>query len=335
MLYLTDGDAHLVHTRGTVDFLAQNGLMPQVILVGIPNTNRTRDLTPTQEVRPGPDGVAVPQGGGAGKFLDFFETELFPFVEATYRTAPYRIFAGHSLGGTLSLHILLERPELFHAYLSVSPYLGWDHQLLLRRLPETLMLRKELKRTLFVTMADEEAGRPRPHSFDHLQTLLKSVKAKGFAWEARALPEEDHGTVVLRSHELGLRRIFDGWRLPVDRQTGAFQGGLQELQAHYAALGQRLGYPVEAPEQTVNLLGYQHLGRKEFEAALGAFRYNLACHPASANAYDSLGEGLEQAGRLTEAKAAYAQAVALGEKGSHPFLATYRRNLARLTERVP
>ena len=34
-------------TRGTADFLVQNGLMPPVIIVGVTNTDRTRDLSPT------------------------------------------------------------------------------------------------------------------------------------------------------------------------------------------------------------------------------------------------------------------------------------------------
>ena len=57
VLYMTDGDAHLTHTRGTVDFLVRNGLMPDVIIVGVTNTDRTRDLTPTHAVRTLDDGT--------------------------------------------------------------------------------------------------------------------------------------------------------------------------------------------------------------------------------------------------------------------------------------
>ena len=93
VLYLTDGDAHLTHTRGTVDFLARNGLMPQVIIVGIPNTDRNRDLTPSRvPVRTlGSRTFQLPTSGGADKFLNFIETELAPYVEASYRTEPFRI----------------------------------------------------------------------------------------------------------------------------------------------------------------------------------------------------------------------------------------------------
>jgi predicted alpha/beta superfamily hydrolase len=336
VLYLTDGDAHLTHTRGIVDFLARNGLMPNLIIVAIPNTNRTRDLTPTRAFRPLPGGgrQEVPQSGGAGPFLDFFEKELFPYVEANYRTSPYRIFAGHSLGGMLALHILLERPELFNAYVAVSPSLDWDDKLILRRAAEALKPHREFRKTLFVTMGDEEAGEPRPNSFDRLQSLLRAVKARGFSWEARPLPDEDHGSVVLRSHYWGLRKVFEGWRLPLDRQSRTFRGGLADIQSHYAGLATRLGYPIEVPEQPINQVGYQFLGQKELDKALAIFRYNLALHPASANAHDSLGEALENAGQLAEAREAYARAVELGQKQQDPLLAAFRQHLERLEARV-
>src|SRR5262245_22015006 len=56
VLYLTDGDAHLSHTASTIEFLARNGRMPEMIVVAITNTDRTRDLTPTNASMPRPDG---------------------------------------------------------------------------------------------------------------------------------------------------------------------------------------------------------------------------------------------------------------------------------------
>ena len=46
-LYLLDGGAHFHHTTGTTSFLADNGRMPEMIVVGVRNTQRLRDLTPT------------------------------------------------------------------------------------------------------------------------------------------------------------------------------------------------------------------------------------------------------------------------------------------------
>jgi predicted alpha/beta superfamily hydrolase len=48
VLYMTDGDAHMGHTAATIDFLTRNGRVSDLIVVGVTNTDRTRDLTPTK-----------------------------------------------------------------------------------------------------------------------------------------------------------------------------------------------------------------------------------------------------------------------------------------------
>jgi predicted alpha/beta superfamily hydrolase len=129
VLYLTDGDAHLGHTSGTIEFLSRNGRMPEMIVVAITNTDRTRDLTPTNASMLRPDGTEMkfPTSGGADKFLKFIETELIPKIEKDYRTQPYRVFAGHSFGGLFAIHSFLTRPESFNAYIAVSPSMQWDN----------------------------------------------------------------------------------------------------------------------------------------------------------------------------------------------------------------
>src|SRR4051812_999603 len=47
VLYITDGGPNINEIGSTIDFLADADLMPPLIVVGIPNTDRVRDLTPT------------------------------------------------------------------------------------------------------------------------------------------------------------------------------------------------------------------------------------------------------------------------------------------------
>ena len=131
VLYMTDGDAHMAHTASTIEFLARNGRISEMIVVGIPNTDRTRDLTPTKAT--GPEATDMPTAGGADTFLKFIETELFPEIEKRYRVQPYRILAGHSFGGLFTIHAMIARPELFHSYIAVSPSLQWSEQATLKR----------------------------------------------------------------------------------------------------------------------------------------------------------------------------------------------------------
>ena len=65
-----------------------------------------------------------------------------------------------------------------------------------------------------------------------------------------------------------------------------------------------------------------------------AFRLDTENYPDSANAWDSLGEGLERAGRLAAAADAYGKALALAETAKDPRLETFRSHAQRLADRM-
>ena len=329
VLYMTDGDAHILHTSGTVGFLARNNRMPEMIVVGIPNTDRTRDLTPTRvEQLPGNPNVRFPTSGGADKFLKFIETELIPQIESKYRVQPFRALAGHSLGGLFAVHAMTARPELFNAYIAVSPALHWDNFMMIDRAKEFFKNRKDYDRTLFTTLGNEPGDIG--DAFGMFKDVLAKQQTKGFAWEAVRMEDEDHGSVVLRSHYAGLRKAFDGWQFPRDPSTGAVVGGFKAVEEHFQKLSERLGFKLLPPEQLVNLVGYQLMGAGNMEEALAAFKANVERYPNSANVYDSLAEAYERAGKLDLAHPNYEKAVALGKRTNDPNLQVFQTNLDRV-----
>ena len=336
VLYMTDGNQHLTHTRGTVDFLARNGLMPQVIVVGVNNTDRTRDLSPTHVASRTIDGRVFesPTSGGASKFLDFFEQELFSYVDANYRTLPMRLFTGHSFGGLFALNAFFTRPEMFDAVLAVSPSLNWDEDLPVRQAEGFFDRRDELNVSLFVAMANEEEGDPAPTRLDRLEKALTAADTEGFEWQILRMPDETHGTVVLRAQYWGLRMAFDGWLLPPDPETGVFGGTLEDLKKHYDGLSKRYEFTVVPAEPTVNAVGYQILGREDYDGAVAVFRYNVELYPESANVYDSLGEALENAGRMDEALVSYSKAVEKATDLGDERLPIFTTNRDRVKEQL-
>jgi predicted alpha/beta superfamily hydrolase len=334
VLYMTDGDAHLLHTTGTISFLARNGRIPDMIIVGIPNTNRARDLTPARASVPRPDTTTnqAPANGGGDRFLKFIETELIPRIESQYRAQPYRILAGHSLGGLFTVNALVSRPDLFNAYIAVSPWLVPESNFVMKRVEEFFKERKELNRTLYVTLGNEPGDIY--EGFKSFKKILSEHQPKGFEWEAAHMQDEDHGSVVLRSHYFGLRKVFSGWQMPSDPETGAVTGGLPAVEEHYRKLSQKFGFTVPIPEPLVNRIGYQFLGAGKHEEAIAVFKANVERYPASANVYDSLAEAYEKSGRLELARPNYEKAYALGKENSDPNLAIYKTNMDRVVERL-
>ena len=328
VLYMTDGDAHINHTASTIEFLTQNGRIPELIIVGVTNTDRTRDLTPVKSTQKNPAGeLQFPTSGGADNFLKFFETELIPEIEKQYRVQPYRIFAGHSLGGLFAIHAMITKPGLFNSYVAVSPSLQWENDSELKRAEEFLKNQKELKATLFVSIGNEPGGIGA--DFDKFKELLSKTNIADFDWQAERMADEDHGSVVLRSHYFGLRKVYEGWQGPRDLKSGAVLGGLKGADAHYKKLSEKFGYTIPVPENLINQIGYQFLFDGKPEEAIEAFKANVERYPDSANVYDSLAEAYERGGRIDLAEPLYEKARTIGQQNNDPNAATFKANYER------
>ncbi|MEN3329252.1 MAG: uncharacterized protein V7638_4059 [Acidobacteriota bacterium] len=328
VLYMTDGDAHMGHTASSIEFLMRNGRISDLIVVGVTNTDRTRDLTPVKSTNKTPAGdLQFPTSGGADNFLKFFETELIPEIEKQYRVQPYRIFAGHSLGGLFAIHAMITRPGLFNSYIAVSPSLQWENGEALKRAEDFLKNQKEMNVTLFASIGNEPGAIG--DDFDKFKQLLSKTNIKGFEWQAERMADEDHGSVVLRSHYFGLRKVYEGWQAPSDPKSGAVIGGLKGVDAHYKKLSEKFGYSIPVPENVVNQIGYQSLFDGKPEEAIAAFKTNVERYPGSANVYDSLAEAYERTGRIDLADPLYDKARVIGQQNNDPNAAIYKANYER------
>lgn len=334
VLYMTDGDRQIGHTAAVVDFLAREGRIPEVIIVGISNTDRTRDLTPTKvEAMAGGDGQRFPvsTSGGGDRFLDFISTEVIPYVEKNYRTQPYRVLAGHSFGGLFAMHAFLTRPQLFNGVIAVSPTLTWDDRYVYRRASEWVKNPPARPVTLVVSVGDE--GEALDRELDALKALLQKSGPKSLDFEAVRFPDEDHGSVVLPTHYAGLRKVFAPFRFVLGPATGDPKTLYPRARDHYAKASARVGFALPIPEQTANVIGYRLLQAGHVDEAVEVFRANAKTWPESANVYDSLGEAQERAGALDDALTSYRRAAAIGKTTGDPNLAVYERNAERVAKR--
>jgi len=117
IMYQLDGDVDLLfQSTAVVNRLALiEESAPEVIIVAIKNTNRVRDMWPTNTKY-----YPEPYPAGAKNFLDFIEKELIPFIENKYRTNENTILCGQSLSAVFTLYALLEKPKLFNSYIACS-----------------------------------------------------------------------------------------------------------------------------------------------------------------------------------------------------------------------
>ena len=172
--------------------------MPELIIVGIHNTNRNRDFTPS-EVKD------IPHSGGAVEFRSFINEELFPFIKKKYRTTQVRYLSGHSYGGLFALDTLVNASQMFDAYFTFSPSLRWDNDLVLNKLIDKIENNK-LEKYLYVNIGNEGFKLKRP--ILKLHEAL-SAKTHNFRhWKVDWLNDENHSTTPVIGQFLAFRNYF-------------------------------------------------------------------------------------------------------------------------------
>ncbi|WP_139488840.1 alpha/beta hydrolase [Brevibacillus dissolubilis] len=113
VVYCQDGNDFFTMGRVatlTNHLILEEGMEPVIIVgVSVERSKRTSEYSPIGSLNPG--------------YKKFFAEELIPYIEERYpvrRTPQERVLAGDSLGGTVSLHLALDYPEMFPNVLALS-----------------------------------------------------------------------------------------------------------------------------------------------------------------------------------------------------------------------
>ena len=102
---------------GGLRHAAQLGEMPEFIIVGIRNTDRSQGHA---SPRRSPIGDGSKAGGRADRFLDFIRAELIPHIDKNYRCEKFRVLYGTSNTGFTAVYALFRNPELADFYIAAS-----------------------------------------------------------------------------------------------------------------------------------------------------------------------------------------------------------------------
>ena len=331
VVYLLDGEGHFQSVVGLIQQLSQvngNSIFPEMIVVGIPNTDRTRDLTPTHIASDPPmmDSGFSKNTGGGENFAAFLEKELMPHIDSMYPTQPYRLLIGHSFGGLTVMHILTNHTKLFNAYIAIDPSMWYDKERFLKTTQTKLTSQKYNGTSLYVGIAntlaegmtldkmkkDTSSGTRHIRSIFAMDKFIKANPQNGLRYASKYYGDDDHGSVPMISEYDGMRFIFSGYRLKLSPPDFMSPGTelVQKMKKHYQTVSKEMGYKVAPPEMSINGLGYYALSQKQYDKAAALFEMNVENYPESGNVYDSYADVLiakkDTAAAITNYKKAFA-----------------------------
>lgn len=321
VLYLLDAESDFLHTIGVVEFLAGIDRIPEMIVVGVVNTHRSRDLTP--ESGDQEETAFWSAVGGADRFRRALREEVIPFVDARYRTEPYRIVRGSSFGGLFAIHDYTRADPVFDAVIASSPAVGWNFGRLLQAAPDYFS--RGAPRPLYVA----SAGGDFPGNLDSILEFTGIVEAtsRPDLFRHEHLEQEGHYSLHHRSTYRGLEFLYDSWPVPAPVADSA---DFDAYQRHFAGLSERFGYTIQVPMQSIVRIGNQLLRRQEFAKGISVFERALDLYPDRPEAHWRLGEAHRLAGRSAEARAHFEQAYALALAQNAADLADYAETLESL-----
>ena len=284
VLFLLDGSSHLLHASATSRFLANaRNRIPDMIVIALPNTNRNRDMTP---------------GPGAVTFQRVLAEELIPWVERNFRAAPERILFGHSLSASFAVHTMLNRPELFDAYIAASAPL-WRYDNLAAEMKAGLSRAAKAGAAVYLTVGQYENERLRDGMQRFTATLKSAASAEVPAYSFVDMKDEDHSSTPQRSLYNALEARYAEWRFPFfEDQAGLDQaGGLQSLESHYQRFSKRFGYNAPPPQSRLQQVGRIYIEGERHDDVLRLARTYVAHYPGLAGSlvnqvgYDQLRRG--------------------------------------------
>ncbi|WP_167018869.1 alpha/beta hydrolase-fold protein [Chitinophaga sp. Cy-1792] len=205
VLYCLEGIPGFARTQ--YNLLNNEGFIPDLILVGLPNTikngtdMRDRDFTPTH---------TYGETGGADKFLAFLKTELLPYIQQHYpvKSSGHSLYGG-SLSGLLAVYAFLKEPALFTSYIAVDPSLWWDDFYLCRSFDQFTPNLGHLQNSLW--LAGREGSPFHFMGLAKMDSLLSVKKLAGLSWKRQLYYNETHYSTQFKGLWDGLKFSYGGF----------------------------------------------------------------------------------------------------------------------------
>lgn len=200
VLYMPDGGIKedFPHIANTLDTLLKQGKIPPVILVGIENTERHRDLTGPTEAEYDLKYISNP--GGADNFRKFITMELFPAINQRYRTTGQKALIGESLAGLFVVETFMLSPDAFDYYIAMDPSLWYNEEYLVKNYEKlTAGNDYENSKLWFAGSGATDISK----ATMALEQKIKNTNT-GLEWKYSNEPDEKHHTIFRATKEKAL-----------------------------------------------------------------------------------------------------------------------------------
>jgi predicted alpha/beta superfamily hydrolase len=220
LLILLDGEYLFDPFYGALNYGSYWDDLPETIIVAI-NQNKNNERIDDSSF----DNSTGLPSKTAAQFFEFIGGELLPYIDKKYRTAGFRVIAGHdTTAGFLNFFLYKDSP-IFTAYISLSPELAPEME---NRITDRL---SKMKQPVFYYQSSADGDiRQLREPIESLDKNIKSIHNPMIDYKYDKFNNASHYSLVLYSIPSALYQIFDSYK-PIS--SSEFSEKIVVLQSGY------------------------------------------------------------------------------------------------------
>ena len=349
VLYVLDGQWHFTNAIGIQKSLKVPDLLPAMIVIGVVSDWPIRSSW---------------YGNQADDFHQFLQSELVPFVDATYRTNSDNVLFGWENGAFFASYALTKPDTPFNGFIASNGGGAEVAQII------GALNSEQIKDDKYLYMVNSDRDVYTVRYSDRFAKALESASVPKLIWAYEKFNDETHESMPFLGMYKGLKYYFHNYNDLFFSSIDDFlaRGGIPYLQKYFKLRGERFDLPGNISNATKdhliwlawnhNNFDYFKLFMGEFKDVLTTQRYDSAYwqnrfgrfylqhgdlltakgyferaivkYPDTVLLHEGLSKVLSALKRPEEAKLQLSKAIEIAEANSDPDLKKLRKAMSEL-----
>lgn len=247
VLYLLDGQRLFPFAVSLLKSFTQFKQTPEFIIVGITNKypDRFRHFSSEEKT-----------------FMTFIEEDIIAFVDNNFRTSNERLIFGWEYGGSFVIQTMIDRTNLFDAYIVASPFPLTNK---ISKLDKFLSNKMVTDKMLYFTVSPNE--NQVNVGVKKLDSLLKLKASKSFNWTYKELENEEHRSTPYSTIYSGITNYYKYYPELQFNNLDEFinVGGLKYVNEYYKKRALYYGFSSNLSDWTMFSLIRNAIRANEYE----------------------------------------------------------------------
>ncbi len=250
------------------------------------------------------------------RLLDAIDHHILKAVASTYRTNGFNIYSGFMSNGAIGLYALLNRPEMFNAYMIATPSLANNFLNITSEAAKKLAQLKGKNRFLYLSIGQHQYEQAHIEPVKQFKQQLAAVAPQSLDWQVNTDNPHYYMSRPIFTVLNGIEKLFSDYHNDLTADSDIAQQGAEAIISYYKELSEnKYGFAISA-EASLNNLADALLTTKP-KQALAIYQKIVSLYPESAYAYSNLAAAYfqldERKKAITQQKIAVEQSTKMSE----------------------